>query len=103
VLSETLSPSRTGDFIFYCGVQVSFGVSLLLDRIVCVCVCVCARVRARARVRASKYMVIEGLTLVKWYFTPAHIILLHLTKCSVVSYIWEVLGLFIGPEGTYPN
>ena len=36
VLSETLSPSRTGNFIFCCGVQVSFDVSLLLDGIVCV-------------------------------------------------------------------
>ena len=36
VLSETLSPSRSGNFIFCCGVQVLFDVSLLLDGIVCV-------------------------------------------------------------------
>ena len=40
VLSETLSPSRIGNFIFCCGLEVSFDVSLLLDRSVCVCVCV---------------------------------------------------------------
>ena len=38
LLSGTLSPSRTGNFISYCAVQVSFDMSLLLDGIVCVCV-----------------------------------------------------------------
>ena len=88
VLSETLSPSRTGNFIFCCGVQVSFDVSLLLDGIVCVC--------------ASKYMVIEGVTLVKWYFSPAHTVLLHLTKCTGQLYLGGS-DFFIGPEGTHPN
>ena len=81
VLSETLSPSRTGNFIFCCGVQVSFDMSLLLDGIVCVCVCV------RACQPASKYMVIEGLTLVKWYFNPAHTVFLRLTKCTGQMYL----------------
>jgi len=73
VLSETLLPSTTGNFIFCCVVQVSFDVSLLLDGIVCVC--------------ASKYMVIEGLTLVRWYFSPAHTFLIHLTKCTGQLYL----------------